>query len=132
MPLDSSLFNDLIEANGKAITSTQELPDWDGTEGDTFKYSMADPENAWRTMRTMWTSCAIKSSRIIADIDRVEIAIDKIIAARGTIVPELDNRNGHRKVAARIALGGGLMHPECEAAMRSQILTWEGLSGPRV
>ena len=43
-------------------------------------------------------------------------------------MPELDNRNGHRKVAARIALGGGLMHPECEAAMRSQILTWEGLS----
>ena len=75
---------------------------------------------------------SIKSSRIIADIDRVEIAIDKIIAARGTIVPELDNRNGHRKVAARITLGGGLMHPECEAAMRSQILTWEGLSGPRV
>ena len=67
-----------------------------------------------------------------AAVFRTARSIDKIIAAHGTIVPELDNRNGHRKVAARIALGGGLMHPECEAAMRSQILTWEGFSGPRV
>ena len=58
------------------------------------------------------------------------------LTPRGTIVLELDNRNDHRKVAARISLGGGLLHPECEAAMRAQVAvdgcTWEGLSGPRV
>ena len=91
---------------------------------------MADPENAWRTTRDMWTSRAIKSQRIIADIDKIERAIDAIIAADGTIVKEFDCSNGHRKVAARVCLRG-MLHPECEKAMWAQAKTWEGLSGPR-
>ena len=51
MPLDSSLFNDLIEATGKAVVSTK-------NEEDAKRYTMADPDNAWRTMRDMWTSRA--------------------------------------------------------------------------
>jgi hypothetical protein len=128
MPLDSSLFNDLIEANGKAVISTrlEHVTKKDGGK----KYTMSDPENAWITMCDMWTSCAIKPQRIIDDITKLRIAFDKIIEASGTIVEELDNRNGHRKVASRICLGG-MLHPECEAAMRAQVATWAGLSGPR-
>ena len=63
-------------------------------------------------------------------IMKIRDAFDKIIEAQGTIVEELDNRNGHRKVASRIALAG-MLRPECEEAMRAQVATWEGLSGPR-
>jgi hypothetical protein len=117
----ASLFNDLIEANGKAVVSTRDEP-----EGS--RYTMSDPDGAWRTMSTMWTSAAIKPARIVHDIDKVRTALVKIIAAEGTIVGELDNRNGHRKVAARLVR---TMHPECVAAMARQCASWLGLSGPR-
>lgn len=121
-PLDSSLFNDLIESIGKAVVSTRLRP-----VGE--RYTMSEPEAAWRTMSTMWTSAAIKPARIIADIDRFRFALERIIEARGTIVAALDNRNGHRKVAARLMR---TMHPEVHAAMVEQQATWTGLSGPRL
>ena len=37
------------------------------------------------------------SERIVEDICRFPTAIDKIIAAKGAKVPELDNRKGRRK-----------------------------------
>jgi hypothetical protein len=38
------------------------------------------------------------SDRIVEDIAAIPIAISKIIAARGAVVPELDNRKGRRSV----------------------------------
>ena len=69
-------------------------------------------------------------ARLCCSLDKIERAIDAIIAVDGTIVKEFDTRNWHRKVAARICLAG-LLHPECEKAMWAQAKTWEGLSGPR-
>jgi len=110
MPLDSSLFNDLIEANGHAVVSTRGMPN---------AYSMDTPDNAWRTMVDMWRSRAITSTRIIQDIDKTVRAMDAIIAALGTIVEDYDCRNGHRKRQARLCLAG-MMHPDCEKAMQAQ------------
>ena len=90
------------------------------------KYSMATPDEAWRCM----SECVMNlpSDRIIQDIDKWAVAIDKIIAMEGCIVPELDLRNGHRKTSARIARGGNLL-PHAEQAMAEQVLTWHKLSG---
>eukprot|EP00966_Prymnesium_polylepis_P328428 7384231-Prymnesium_polylepis.1 len=38
------------------------------------------------------------SERIVEDISALPVAISKIIAARGAVVPELDNRKGRRSV----------------------------------
>eukprot|EP01050_Picozoa_sp_SAG11_P034308 SAG11_NODE_12061_length_723_cov_2.363782_1_plen_97_part_00 len=79
-------------------------------------------------------SSAIRSERIIADIDRsAGKAQDAIIAAFGTIVDEYDNRNGHRKVAARLTKMDleQRMLPQCAEAMKAQQDTWAGMSGPR-
>lgn len=116
MPLDSSLFNDLIEANGHAVVSTRGMPN---------AYSMDTPDNAWRTMVDMWRSRAITSTRIIQDIDKTVRAMDAIIAALGTIVEDYDCRNGHRKRQARLCLAG-MMHPDCEKAMQAQSQSWAG------
>ena len=57
----------------------------------------------------------LPSDRIIQDIDKWAVAIDKIIEMEGCIVPELDLRNGHRKASSRIARGGNLL-PHAEQA----------------
>ena len=51
-----------------------------------------------------------------------------IIEHSGTVVPDLDNRKGHRKDASRLELGGKLI-PEAAAALDEQLKTFEGLSG---
>ena len=134
MPLDSTLFNDLIELNGKAVVTTKDLPDWPGAKHpdadarNKWKWSMKDPENAWRTMSSMFPR--IKPERIIHDIDKsIDVAIAAIIEAGGTIVEELDNRNGHRKVAARLTLAKlrADLHPDCVKAMEAQLLRYKSL-----
>ena len=52
----------------------------------------------------------------------------KKIEHSGTVVPDLDNRKGHRKDASRLELGGKLI-PEAAAALDEQLKTFEGLSG---
>ena len=71
MPLDNSLFNDLVEAIGKHVCAT-----WN--EKGEGKYSMGTPDEAWSTMMRVWNSVAISSERIIADIDWIEFAMDEI------------------------------------------------------
>ena len=39
---------------------------------------MGTPDEAWSTMMRVWNSVAISSERIIADIDRIELAMDEI------------------------------------------------------
>ena len=67
---------------------------------------------------------------MIQDIDRFSVAVDAIVKEKGCIVLELDNRNGHRKAASRASRGGKLL-PGALVALKAQMLTWKGLSGPR-
>eukprot|EP01050_Picozoa_sp_SAG11_P017372 SAG11_NODE_2500_length_3282_cov_3.538800_1_plen_631_part_00 len=122
MPLDSSLFNDLIEAIGKNVCATVGL---DAKE----RHSMSTPDEAWQTMCAVWqTADAVSSGRIIQDIDRVLVAIERIIEADGAYVEELDYRNGHRKAAQLISRGGALT-AQAQAGLDAQMETWNGLSG---
>jgi hypothetical protein len=56
--------------------------------------------------------------------------VDAIVKEEGCIVLALDNRNGHRKAASPASRGGKLL-PGALVALKAQMLTWKGLSGPR-
>ena len=62
------------------------------------------------------------------DIDRSNIA------HRGIIVPDLDNRSGHRKDASRKYFGGNVagLCDEDATALEEQLNLGRGISGPRV
>ena len=73
MPLDNSLFSDLVEGIGKHIVGT-----WAVTENDAKmtpfplkeKFSMATPDEAWDTMVAVWSgSDYVMSERIIEDVE---------------------------------------------------------------
>ena len=78
MPLDSSLFNDLIKGIALNIVAT-------GSIGRGRRYSMGLPVNAWRTMTAVWETTP-SSCRVIQDIDRFGKALDCIIEAKGSYV----------------------------------------------
>ena len=86
MPLDSSLFCNLIEKVALLVVSTA------NQSGDD-RYSMGTPDEAWRSMVAAWE--LILEARIRQDVGRFWSAIESIIAAGGAYVPELDLRNGH-------------------------------------
>lgn len=131
MPLDSSLFNDLIEAIAKHVTATYHIPLPTKETPQPDKYSMATPALAWETMTELWMSDVIPSARIFYDCDKFERALDAIIEARGCIVEEFNNRNGHRAVAARLGRESfkQKLTPKALEGMREQMRTWEGISG---
>ena len=133
MPLDNSLFSDLVEGIGKHVVAT-----WAVTENDAKmtpfplkeKFSMATPDEAWDTMVAVWSgSKYVTSKRIIEDVDKVHTALEMIVKNNGCIVKEINPRNGHRRAASQIATGGRL-HPNAARAMLVQMSRYKGLSGP--
>ena len=95
MPLDSSLFSDLIEKVAWLVVSTAALVE--------EKYSMATPNEAWRTMVAAWTQ--VPEKRIVDDIDRFAVALGAIITAKGAYVSDCDLRNGHRRLIQSLVRG---------------------------
>ena len=126
MPLDSSLFSDLIEKVAWLVMATTSLP-----EGR--RYSMGTPDEAWKTMVDAWEE--VPEARILRDIDRFEEALDAIILAEGAYVPDKDLRNGHRKVMQRLVRGGAgqgdggrAATKRLEEGMRETMASWKGLT----
>ena len=128
MPLDSSLFSDLIEKVAWLVISTGKLE-----KGE--KYSMATPDEAWRTMVAAWE--LVETGRIVADVSRFTAALDAIIAAKGAYVSDYDLRNGHRVVMRRLVRGGALQRVSGDVAatealvakgLREVLESWEGIS----
>jgi hypothetical protein len=97
MPLDSSLFSDLIEKVAWLVVSTASLAEEE-------RYTMATPNPAWRTMVAAWGQ--VPEKRIVEDIDRFVAALHSIIAAKGAYVSDKDLRNGHRRLMQRLVRGG--------------------------
>ena len=129
MPLDSSLFGDLIQKVAWLVVSTKE-------ETSNAKYSMATPDATWQTMVDAWEF--IPEARILQDIGRFRSALEAIIAADGCYVKELDLRNGHRKVMQRVVRGRALRDGNnegkaattatVEKAIRDAAASWKGIS----
>ena len=132
MPLDSSLFGDLIEKVALLVVSTAHM------EGDE-KYTMATPDEVWRTMVAAWE--LIPEERIREDIGRFRSAVNAIVAADGAYVEDRDLRDGHRKVMQDLVRGGALRSrrgvrgeersvaaAKIEAGIQAALKGWEGIS----
>ena len=61
MPLDSSLFGDLIETVARLVVTSKKL-------GDDERFSMATPDLAWKTITSAWE--LVRPERIVDDIAR--------------------------------------------------------------
>jgi hypothetical protein len=72
-------------------------------------------------MRRVWEICPT-SERIVQDIDHFPAALDKIIAAEGAYVLELDKRKGRR---ARVARAFDF-HPDCAGARNANAAKYDG------
>ena len=127
MPLDSSLFNDLIEGVALHVVGSTTLE-----KGK--RYSMGLPNDAWRTMCEVWEK-APSSARVIQDVDRFLVALRKIIAAEGCYVEEFDARHGHRRAMQKAVKGGafnitaaGTLTETAMEGMRELETSWVGLT----
>ena len=126
MPLDSTLFGDQIEWVAWLVVSTAMLPVKE-------QYSMATPDEAWRTMVDAWTQ--VPESRIVDDIDRFTLALNAIIEAKGAYVADMDLRKGHRALMQRLVRGGARRTrnedgtvARVEAGIKAVLASWEGLT----
>ena len=129
MPLDSSLFGDLIEKVAWLVVTTANV-----TDGE--RYTMGTPDEAWRAMVTAWE--LVPEARIRQDVGRFRSAVETIIAVGGAYVKEIDLRNGHRKAMQRVVRGGALRdgnsgakaaaEAKIDAWIQEAIATWKGIS----
>ena len=129
MPLDSSIFSDLIEKVAFLVVST-------ANRLGNGRYTMGTPDEAWRSMAAAWE--LVPEARIRQDVGRLWSAIELIIAAGGAYVPDLDLRNGHRLVMQRVVRGGALRggdtvskavtEARIQAGVQAAVKTWEGIS----
>ena len=130
MPLDSSLFGDLIEKVAYLVVST-------ASNAGEDRFSMGTPDEAWRAMTAAWE--LVPDERIVQDIGRFRSAVATIIAAKGAYVEAADLRNGHRQVMQRLVRGGRLIGgsdaareatvTKIEAGIAEAMATWAGISG---
>ena len=125
MPLDSTLFGDQIEWVAWLVVSTALLPEKE-------QYSMGSPNEAWRTMVDAWTQ--VPESRIVEDIDRFVVALERIIEAKGAYVADCDLRKGHRALMQRLVRGGARRRnndgtaARVEEGLKAVMASWEGLT----
>jgi len=98
MPLNSSLFNDLIEAIGNNFSATGEMEKGTG-------YSTGIPNEAWWAMTEIWKTTP-SSARIVQDVDRFRVTLERIIEEEGAYVEECDARKGHRCSTQKAIKGG--------------------------
>lgn len=111
IPLDSSLFSDLIEKVAWLVIATAHLRE----EGKPC-YSIDTPDNAWATMVAAWE--LVPNNRIVADIRRFQMALEAILAADadGSYVDDHDIRDGHRRTIRRLVRGGAIQERDDNGA----------------
>lgn len=73
---------------------------WTLPNDDPLKFKYGTPDEVADAVRRTWAVCPT-SERIVEDIQRFPAALDKIIAAQGAYVPELDKRTGRRARVTR-------------------------------
>mmetsp|Transcript_18727 Transcript_18727/g.59328 ORF Transcript_18727/g.59328 Transcript_18727/m.59328 type:complete len:610 (+) Transcript_18727:209-2038(+) len=111
MPLDSNLFSDLMYGCKQHRALTWLLPN-----DDPKKFKFGTPAEVSNTLRRTWEVFPTPE-RIVEDIKRFPDALDKIIAAKGAYVDEMDNRKGRRKRATRKFTA----HPDCDEAREANV-----------
>ena len=126
MPLNSSLFGDLIKKVAWLVVPTTDLEE----EGKQF--SMGTPDNAWKKVVAAWD--LVPKKRIVEDIERFIPALEAIVKVDGTYVSDKDLCNSHRKVMRRMVRGGAIQErdgKEVEVIMEEGLAffaSWEGMA----
>eukprot|EP01049_Picozoa_sp_SAG25_P000793 SAG25_NODE_29_length_20738_cov_25.829546_7_plen_726_part_00 len=113
MPLDSHLNADHERGMMWHVALTSNLP-----KEDQRKFKMATPADVSDTMDRTWEVFP-RPERIVSDIRKFPRALQAIIDAEGTVVPEIDNRKGRRSTGALP------YHPDCDEAMDIRQAKWE-------
>ena len=131
MPLDSSLFNYLIEEIAMDVVSTT-------GRSKEMRYSKVTPDSAWRKIVEVWEKSP-KEFRVIQDVDRFATADEIIINEEGAYVDKFGVRHGHRKATQRLAQSGeiaidnnGILTEDTELAMRELEQRWNTEIGVKV
>ena len=97
MPLDNSLNRDIQLAHDRHCILTNHLP-----KDDIRRFSKAIPNLIDRGVRRIWDHLhgVPFGSRIVHDIEKAANAMLFVMMAKGKMVPNLVNRNGHRNEKA--------------------------------
>ena len=127
MPLDSSLFGDLIENVAWLVIATKNLPEIE-------RCSMATPDKAWATMCQAWEQ--VPEAQIGEDIGRFPMALRTNLTAKGCYVSDMDLRHGHRALMQRLVRGGGeeenatanAVEEKIKKGLLAAMASWEGLT----
>jgi hypothetical protein len=61
---------------------------------------MGTKDVLWACMEKTWLEVAPTNERVVEDVDRILVVLDKIIAAGGCVVPDEFLRTGRRAVRA--------------------------------
>lgn len=104
MPLDSHLFADFKRAIIYNVASTAEY-----ANDNPKKFKLGTPKEVFSSMQRAW-KIHPTPERIVQDVLKWPKNLDKIYAAQGAVVPEVDNRHGRRETTAF------KMHADCAEA----------------
>ena len=95
MPLDSNLFADLETAVRWNVAATRRLP-----RHHPDRFDLTTPSSAWSVVSRTWEHSPTPE-RIVQDIQRVFLAIDQVVEARGRAVDFVELRHGRRLMEQR-------------------------------
>ena len=86
---------------------------------DPNKFKMGTPDEVSRSMDRTWEVFPTLE-RVVQDIRRFPVALQRIKDVKGAVVPEMNNRKGRRRPTVRLPY-----HPDCEEAVKQRGLKWE-------
>ena len=115
MPLDSHLNADHEYGLMWHVAITSDLK-----IDDPKKFKMGTPGEVSDSMDRTWEVFPTPE-RIVEDILRFPVALQRIKDVNGAVVPEMDNRKGRRKIRKQPH------HPDCEDALAAREIKWEKL-----
>jgi hypothetical protein len=114
MPLDSNLNADHERGLVWHAAITSDLD-----KDDPNKFKMGTPDEVSRSMDRTWEVFPTLE-RVVQDIRRFPVALQRIKDVKGAVVPEMNNRKGRRRPTVRLPY-----HPDCEEAVKQRGLKWE-------
>jgi len=114
MPLDTSLFSDLMTALHKHTAASRHL-----LTGDPLKFDMSTPGRLWLAVTRVW-EVAPTSARIVQDCAKFDTHVRAVVANKGAKVEGIGDSNGRRGETAREGRRP-VLHPDAETLLKNTI-----------
>ena len=116
MPLDTSLFMDLMAALHECTAASRHL-----LTGDPLKFDMSTPKRLWLAVARVW-EVAPTSARIVQDCAKFDTHIRIVVANKGAKVEGIGDSNGWRGVTAREGRWP-VLHPDAATLLKNTIIS---------